>query len=398
MKSLNIFALFAALAFSAWIVPKEALAQQASVNFQIFYDELSPYGTWVNYPNYGYVWMPNEDPGFSPYATSGRWVFTDDGWTWVSDYPWGWAVFHYGRWDYDNMYGWFWVPDNEWGPAWVSWRRSPGYYGWAPLRPGISVDIAFGRNYHELNERWIFVRERDISRSDVSRHYIDRNKNIAIIDHSTIITNTRNDDKRKVKYMTGPARDDVQRVTHKPVTSVVVREADRPGQRLSNAELQIYRPRIQKMSGNGGNPAPSKVMKLNEIKPASGKNEKNQPGTIRPAVGNMQNQPPNSRDSHPLKNTVKEQQPDIKNPSHKVQPTLPGNAKPSNSAAKERSPQRVAPANKVQPPQPRTVKPSKNTVQVKQPQKAAAPRKENRPAPPLQPKPNREEKEKEKRE
>jgi len=43
---------------------------------------------------------------------------TDDGMTWVSDYNWGWAPFHYGRWDYNDSYGWFWIPDNEWGPAW----------------------------------------------------------------------------------------------------------------------------------------------------------------------------------------------------------------------------------------------------------------------------------------
>ncbi|HWB62342.1 MAG TPA: hypothetical protein VG603_02445 [Chitinophagales bacterium] len=27
----------------------------AEVTFQVFYDELSPYGAWVNYPTYGYV-------------------------------------------------------------------------------------------------------------------------------------------------------------------------------------------------------------------------------------------------------------------------------------------------------------------------------------------------------
>jgi len=151
MRYLKMFVLLVALNIGAWIIPQEAPAQQSAASFQLFYDELSPYGMWVDYPNYGYVWIPNVDPGFSPYATNGRWIYTDDGWTWVSDYPWGWATFHYGRWDYDNAYGWLWVPDNEWGPAWVSWRRSPGYYGWAPMRPGVSINIAFGRDYHERN-------------------------------------------------------------------------------------------------------------------------------------------------------------------------------------------------------------------------------------------------------
>ena len=328
MRSLKIFALLVALNTGAWILPQEASAQQVSVSFQLFYDELSPYGMWVDYPNYGYVWIPDGDPGFSPYATAGHWVFTDDGWTWVSDYPWGWAASHYGRWDYDDVYGWFWVPDNEWGPAWVSWRRSPGYYGWAPLRPGISISIAFGREYHERNERWIFVRDRDITRRDVSRHYVNRTRNVTIINNSTVIVNTRKDNKRNVTYIAGPGRDDVQRVTRTSVKSVAIRENDRPGHHMGNGELQIYRPQVQKRSGNGQNPAPTKVMKLNDVRPASERN-----------AGNRQQQP----------RTV--------STPNKVQPPQPRNVKPSNSRGKEKQTQNVAPPNrnrKAQPSQPKT--------------------------------------------
>src|ERR1700754_3890356 len=71
---------------------------------QVFYDELSPYGQWVDYPDYGYVWTPNAGPDFRPYATNGYWTYSDYGWTWVSNYNWGWAPFHYGRGFYDNYY------------------------------------------------------------------------------------------------------------------------------------------------------------------------------------------------------------------------------------------------------------------------------------------------------
>ena len=27
-------------------------------SYEEFYDELSPYGSWVSYPQYGYVWVP----------------------------------------------------------------------------------------------------------------------------------------------------------------------------------------------------------------------------------------------------------------------------------------------------------------------------------------------------
>jgi hypothetical protein len=87
MRSAKIFALLVVMSTGAWIIPQEASAQQVTVSYQLFYDQLSPYGMWVDYPTYGYVWIPNGDPGFSPYVTNGHWIFTDDGWTWVSDYP-----------------------------------------------------------------------------------------------------------------------------------------------------------------------------------------------------------------------------------------------------------------------------------------------------------------------
>ena len=66
-----------------------------------FDQSLSPYGEWVDLPEYGRVWRPYESnvgADFRPYATGGHWVYTDYGWSFESDYPWGWAPFHYGRW------------------------------------------------------------------------------------------------------------------------------------------------------------------------------------------------------------------------------------------------------------------------------------------------------------
>ena len=70
-----------------------------TISIQTFYDELLPYGEWIYTSEYGYVWRPYVDnqEGFRPYSSKGNWVYTDLGWTWVSDYRWGWATFHYGR-------------------------------------------------------------------------------------------------------------------------------------------------------------------------------------------------------------------------------------------------------------------------------------------------------------
>ena len=366
MKSLiKIFALLIVWSSGVWVTQQEASAQQGYVSFRVFYDDLNPYGMWVDYPNYGYVWIPNADPGFSPYATEGQWVFTDDGWTWVSDYPWGWAPFHYGRWDYDNTYGWFWVPDGEWGPAWVSWRRSPGYYGWAPLRPGISINIAFGREYHERDERWRFVRDRDFGRSDMGRHFVDRSNNVTIINNSTVIVNTRQDTRRNATYIAGPDRDEVQRFTQAPVKAIAIREADKPGHRLSGSELQIYRPQVQKRNDNGQDPPPPKVVRLKDVKPISERNagkQQQQPPAVTPPDKRPETQP---RDANPS-DKRREQQPPTVKPPDRGQPTQPRDANPSDKG-REQQPPTVNSPDKGQPSQPRGANPSDKGKQQQPP-------------------------------
>jgi hypothetical protein len=118
-----------------------------------FHAALDPYGRWSEDPTYGTVWVPSEDavgPDFTPYETAGRWAYDDD-YVWMSDYSWGWAPFHYGRWVYGGP-GWEWVPGRAYAGAWVSWRNGAGnwpYVGWAPLPPawgwrgGVAVGLGF---------------------------------------------------------------------------------------------------------------------------------------------------------------------------------------------------------------------------------------------------------------
>ena len=132
------------LAFGGLMISQISKAEAVPpvISFQVFYDELLPYGDWIRDPVHGYVWVPYAEPNFQPYATNGHWVMSTYGNTWVSNYAWGWAPFHYGRWYFDDYLGWAWVPGYEWGPAWVNWRSNAGYYGWAPLGPGISIHVA----------------------------------------------------------------------------------------------------------------------------------------------------------------------------------------------------------------------------------------------------------------
>ena len=117
---------------------------QATVS--TFYDALSPYGSWIDVDGDWY-WQPTAmvvNSSWSPYCQSGHWVYTDCGWFWQSDYSWGWAPFHYGRWTRHPRYGWIWMPDTVWAPAWVSWRHSDDVIGWAPLPPVARYDVGVG--------------------------------------------------------------------------------------------------------------------------------------------------------------------------------------------------------------------------------------------------------------
>lgn len=129
--------------------PPEELPGQVTVDH--FYDSLSPYGTWVDIEGYGRCWRPTvvaSDPGWRPYVHGGRWVWTDSGWYWYSDYSWGWAPFHYGRWFSHPGWGWCWMPGSVWGPAWVSWSYTDAYCGWAPLPPAACYSPGFGFTYY----------------------------------------------------------------------------------------------------------------------------------------------------------------------------------------------------------------------------------------------------------
>ncbi|MFO1184897.1 MAG: DUF6600 domain-containing protein [Bauldia sp.] len=137
-----------------------AYAQGASASISIFFNDLQPYGSWVQHSRYNYVWVPEViDADWAPY-TNGHWEFVEGyGWYFQSDEPFAAVVYHYGRWAYDAGIGWFWVPGTVWAPAWVSWRQSDDFVGWAPLPPeGNGFAIGFSISTATIPEAsWHFV-------------------------------------------------------------------------------------------------------------------------------------------------------------------------------------------------------------------------------------------------
>jgi len=241
-----------------------------NVSLQTFYDELSPYGTWIQDPQYGYVWRPDVDQSeFRPYYTNGRWAMTEYGNTWVSNYDWGWAPFHYGRWVINSYRQWIWLPDTNWGPAWVDWRSGDGYYGWAPMAPSISINLSFGRRYSVPEFCWNFIPQRNIYINTFPRY--DYGRNNVYIRNTTIINNTYVYNRRT--YYGGPRVEDIRRATNRDVTVYRYSQGSRPGaSRINSREVSIYRPRPERNADNRS-AAPRKFEQGNAGISRGGRNE-----------------------------------------------------------------------------------------------------------------------------
>jgi len=199
--------------------PKTQAAPNLSVDF--FYDQLGDYGDWVEVGDYGYGWQPRDvDENWRPYS-DGRWAYTEAGWTWVSEEPYGWAVYHYGRWARIEDRGWVWIPGTEWAPAWVSWRRSPQHVGWAPLPPEASFRRSVGfsgwvDSYYDIGpSAYRFVEVRNFGAPRLRTVFIEPRENITIIRQTTNIT--------RITYVNnvvnngGPRYEDISRESAEPV-------------------------------------------------------------------------------------------------------------------------------------------------------------------------------------
>jgi hypothetical protein len=117
---------------------------------------LGQFGSFVQHPTYGEVWVPTVTPmGWHPYPPC-HWVKARQWGLYYDDKTsWGQIVHHYGRWKHDAEMGWIWLPGSEFSPGWVTWRTSPQWIGWAPLPPDEDLKTM---SPDEMNsgDHWIF--------------------------------------------------------------------------------------------------------------------------------------------------------------------------------------------------------------------------------------------------
>lgn len=205
----------------------------ATVDIDYFYDALSPYGDWVQVEGYGYAFQPFvtvDDPEWRPY-TDGQWAYTDAGWTWVSNEDFGWATYHYGRWmKAGNL--WLWLPGNEWAPAWVSWRYSPEYVGWAPLppeavwQPDVGFSVAVDTTYDIGPAYYSFVPIRFFGAPRLRTYVEPWHRNVDFIrrtENYTHITYRQSDVRVRNIFVGGPDYVEINRYSERPLRRMTLR-------------------------------------------------------------------------------------------------------------------------------------------------------------------------------
>jgi len=179
--------------------PVAAAPPPETPTLDYFQAHLTPYGQWIDVPGIGPAWVPAEanNLDWRPYFDAGHWEYTEAGWYWQSDYPWGDIAFHYGRWIRNDLTGgrWAWVPAYDWAPSWVAWREGEGGLGWAPLPWGVEYRAGLGLYWHGAAvvtgvdfglgfDAFVFVGPDHFWGGDYRRFAFDRIRAREFFDHS----------------------------------------------------------------------------------------------------------------------------------------------------------------------------------------------------------------------
>ncbi|HEY2138623.1 MAG TPA: DUF6600 domain-containing protein [Chthoniobacterales bacterium] len=203
--------------------PESRTEARSTAAYGMFYQKLDQYGDWRETAEYGYVWQPREaeeSRDWRPY-TEGRWVYSDAGWTFISDEPFGWATYHYGRWLRLRRVGWVWVPGNEWAPAWVSWRTNKDYVGWAPLPPEARFDRRTGiqnwaDNYYDIGpDQYSFVPSNEFGAQKIRSAVVPAERNVSIVFETTNVTRITYANNFVVNE--GPSYDELRSRSQRPI-------------------------------------------------------------------------------------------------------------------------------------------------------------------------------------
>jgi hypothetical protein len=267
--------------------PRVNVAPQVSAprDHSLFYEQLAPYGRWMDVSGYGYCWRPTLTTArWKPYV-DGCWVWSSMGWTWQSNEPFGWATYHYGRWVNLSRHGWVWVPGSEWAPAWVSWRQSRDHVGWAPLPPdrgsisGVYRDC--DTQYNLGPSSYTFITTNHFVQPSYTTYCAPVMQNTTIFQSSVNVTQiVRCDDQPRrgmFQHHGGPPRAQMERDCARPVPQIEVQSiaADeiprsRPGHRRPDSLVQPVMVELPLLSADVPAMRPQMAERVEKPRPVDG--------------------------------------------------------------------------------------------------------------------------------
>lgn len=211
---------------------------RAEVSFDFFYSNLSPHGSWEVSARYGRVWQPNVyGPDWNPYY-DGHWIYADVGWTWVSDYEWGAVPYHYGTWVEDPEFGWVWVPGYVWAPSWVVFRTGPDYIGWAPVSPGFSVGVSARFGGGAVGP-FVFVSARDFVAPRIRTCIVPESRASLFISQTRVVNTIVVE--RNVVVNRGPDVTIIERASGRRIREVPIEQVSRvaPGRQVTREQIAV---------------------------------------------------------------------------------------------------------------------------------------------------------------
>lgn len=235
------------LAFTVLVLCRPAVvAQTADADMSMLRRALEPHGRWLEHPRFGAVFIPRVDQGWRPF-TNGRWLLAREGWYWHAQEPYGWAVFHYGRWFHDSGAGWAWIPGDVWSPAAVEWRvprDDAGILriGWAPLPAvGLAEDAD--------TARWVFTPIRAFTAPDVSQRIIPTDRNRPLLQRTRSVEGTGRSP--TAGAVVGPDPSMFEQLVRRPMPRVRLVSASQPpvaappaARGAAPETVSVYRPRL----------------------------------------------------------------------------------------------------------------------------------------------------------
>lgn len=269
-----------------------------TVDYKEFYDQLAPYGEWVQVkpeeiglkpktallknsgnsstslsnllgikdayasssenPEILFVWKPSTDlavvsvageaPVYVPYS-NGQWVHTDAGWYFKAPTPEEEIVHHYGRWVNTASDGWLWVPGRVWAPAWVDWKQNDSYVAWAPVPPSVYI-VDNTINVPPIDEdRYVIVEKKYFAQPQLYKYMYKENKNKIMIKEMTKTNGIMIINKTIINK--GPEVTDIEKYWGKKIEIVNVNRVKvKNDSKYSDKEYYVYTPVFTKVKNS----------------------------------------------------------------------------------------------------------------------------------------------------